>query len=281
MNQTHHALSFSSVEMTWREFQAALASAAAGCGILPGLKVQVFDTIRSTNDLCAAEARRGARGPLAVLADEQTAGRGRQGSRWTSPAHCNLLMSVMLNVHGIGDDLLTLAASLAVADAIERTAPAMPVECRVKWPNDMMLSDRKVAGILIEKPVADASGLAIIGIGVNVNQTAFPPELAEHAVSMASICGGPISRFALAQELLLAIHRWLAPAPKKDVITAAWKARCDMLGRYVSLETGGDIVTGIVADINPFEGLVLRQDNGVLRMCHAASSRMVRTRPAT
>ena len=281
MNQALHAQSFYPLEPAWTDFESALESAASAQGIFPGLKVRVFDTIESTNDLCAAEAQRGARGPLVVLADQQTAGRGRQGSRWKSPPHCNLLMSVMLNVQGLGDDLLALAASLAVADAIERAAPAMPVECRLKWPNDILLADRKVAGILIEKPVTKGSDLAVIGIGVNVNQVEFPPELAEHAVSMAMICGGPLSRFSLARELLTALHHRLGPTPDKNEIAAAWKARCDMLGRRVSLETGGVVISGIVADIDPFEGLVLRQDNGVLRMCHAASSRMVRTLLAT
>jgi BirA family biotin operon repressor/biotin-[acetyl-CoA-carboxylase] ligase len=281
MNQALHAQSFYPLEPAWTDFESALESAASAQGIFPGLKVRVFDTIESTNDLCAAEAQRGARGPLVVLADQQTAGRGRQGSRWKSPPHCNLLMSIMLNVQGLGDDLLALAASLAVADAIERSAPAMPVECRLKWPNDILLADRKVAGILIEKPVTKGSDLAVIGIGVNVNQVEFPPELTEHAVSMAMICGGPLSRFSLARELLTALHHRLSPTPDKNEIAAAWKARCDMLGRRVSLETGGVVISGIVADIDPFEGLVLRQDNGVLRMCHAASSRMVRTLLAT
>ncbi|MGC8560995.1 MAG: hypothetical protein ACP5O1_09990, partial [Phycisphaerae bacterium] len=119
MNQALHAQNFYPLEPTWAEFGSALESAAPAQGLFSGLKVRVFDTIESTNDFCAAEAQRGVRGPLAVLADEQTAGRGRQGSRWKSPAHCNLLMSVMLNVQGLGDDLLALAASLAVADAIE------------------------------------------------------------------------------------------------------------------------------------------------------------------
>jgi BirA family biotin operon repressor/biotin-[acetyl-CoA-carboxylase] ligase len=281
MRQVHRIHDVYPIEPAWSEFPAALESALRSAGVFAGLQVRVFDTIESTNDRCAAEARRGARGPMAVLADVQTAGRGRRGSRWTSPAGCNLLMSLMLEVHGLGDDLLALAASLAVADAIERTVPALPVECRVKWPNDIILADRKVAGILIERPVASGSSPTIIGVGVNVNQMQFPSDISGEATSLALVCGGRLSRLQLAAEMLIAMEHWLGRATEKQAITARWKERCDMLGRRVSLETNGVMTSGIVEDIHPFEGLVLRQDNGVLRMCHAASSRMVRTHPGT
>jgi BirA family biotin operon repressor/biotin-[acetyl-CoA-carboxylase] ligase len=276
MNQTHSTPGHMSLDPPWVDFQAMLDQAARAGHIFPGLQVQTFESTPSTNDICSHAAQKGSTGPLVVLANHQSAGRGRQGSQWQSPAGCNLLFSLLLEVKDCGHDLLALAASLSVVEAIERTAGSLPVECRVKWPNDILLADRKVAGILIEKPAAKGAELAVIGIGINVNQPWFPPELAQHATSLAIACGCEISRLTLAVELLCALQRWLLPSPARDVVAAHWKARCDMLGQKVSLECAGAFIRGVVEDIDPFNGLVLREDTGSLRMCHAATSRMVR-----
>ncbi len=281
MNPSRHALDQHFAEPPWAMFQTLLEDETRRRHIFPRLQVLAYESIKSTNDICMGMAQKGDRGPLVVLANHQSAGRGRQGSQWNSAANCNLLLSLLLEISGAGHDLLALAVSLAAVDAIERTAQSLPMECRVKWPNDILLAGRKVAGILIEKPAATGSDLAVIGIGINVNQSSFPPELAQQAVSLAMACGGEVSRLTLATELLAGLQRWLSPLPDKNLVAAQWKARCDMLGQRVSVECGGTLIHGLVADVDPFDGLVLRQDNGVLRVCHAATSRTVRCAPAT
>lgn len=281
MNRTHHALDQHFAEPPWDAFQHVLEAEARRRQVFPGLQVRTYESITSTNDVCMGMAQKGCRGPIVVMANHQSAGRGRQGSQWNSAADCNLLLSLLLGVPGAGHDLLALAVSLAAVDAIERTAQNLPMDCRVKWPNDILLAGRKVAGILIEKPASTVRDLAVIGIGINVNQPMFPLELSGQAVSLAMMCGGDVSRLQLATELLAGLQRWLFPPPDKDFIAAQWKARCDMLGQRVSMECAGTLIHGVVADVDPFDGLVVRQDNGVLRVCHAATSRMVRGAPAT
>lgn len=281
MNLTHRTPGHMTAEPPWANTQSMLEEEVRRRQIFPGLSVRAYESIESTNDICTAIAQQGSRGPLVVMANHQSAGRGRQGNHWESPAGCNLLLSLLLEIPNGGHDLLSLAVSLATAEAIERAAPTLPVDCRVKWPNDILLSGCKVAGILIEKPASNVAGVAVIGIGVNVNQRSFPPELAHDAVSLATVCGSAVSRLTLATELLAALQQWLSPSLVKDTIIAQWKARCDMLGRRVSLESAGSTIHGMVEDIDPFNGLVVREDNGALRMCHAALSRMVRCEPAT
>jgi len=187
----------------------------------------------STNERARALARAGAPHGTLVTATEQTAGRGRQGRAWIAPAGGALLCSLVLREL---PGLLPLAAALAVGDV---AGPA----ARIKWPNDVLLDDRKVAGILIEGRPRE--GWAVLGIGINVTIAAreFPPELRDTAISLAR---PPGSVDAVLDELLAALERRLA-APDADTL-AAYRA-CDALaGRAITWDGGAGTAAGIDAE---------------------------------
>jgi BirA family biotin operon repressor/biotin-[acetyl-CoA-carboxylase] ligase len=161
-------------------------------------------TIDSTNRLAAEQARGGAVEGTIVVAEQQTAGRGRLGRTWVSPASVNLYMSVVLRprIPPLEVPRLTLVAGLAVAEAIRDSGTFQP---RIKWPNDVLLDGRKVAGILTElEAEADRVRFVIVGIGVNLNatRTDFPPDLKTKATSLLLAGGAPVDRAAFTGRLL-------------------------------------------------------------------------------
>lgn len=165
------------------------------------------DSIDSTNLLAAELARGGAEEGTTVLAEQQTAGRGRLGRSWVSPARLNLYCSVVLRpaIPPLEVPRLTLVAGVAVAEAILSTAA---VPARIKWPNDVLIDGRKVAGVLTElEAEADRVRFVVVGIGVNLNATAgdFPPELRDKATSLALASGAPVDRVAFTARLLSAL----------------------------------------------------------------------------
>src|SRR3954464_7132382 len=141
-----------------------------------------FRLTDSTNDRARELAEAGAPHGTVVTASEQTAGRGRQGRTWSAPAGGALLYSAILRPLDERHMLLPLAVPIAVAEAVEVLRPA--VGCRIKWPNDIWVEGRKLAGILIEARPQD--GWAVIGIGLNlaIEESEFPPELRDTAVSL-------------------------------------------------------------------------------------------------
>ena len=165
------------------------------------------DTIDSTNRLAAELARDGAAEGTVVLAEQQTVGRGRLGRTWVSPARLNLYASLVLRpaMPPLEVPRLTLVAGLAVAEAIARTAP---LRAEIKWPNDVLLGGRKVAGVLTElEAETDRVRFVIVGIGVNLNaaRSDFPPELQSKATSVALASGAPVDRALFAGRLLSAL----------------------------------------------------------------------------
>ena len=177
---------------------ADLAAALAGYATLDGIAVRYFPELASTNDTAAALAAAGAADGTVIIAERQTAGRGRRGRTWNSPAAMGLYLSVVLR--GRQPPVVTLLAGVAVAEAVRETT-GVPAE--LKWPNDVVVEvagdgvagqgRRKVAGILTEAlPQGRAGdGGAVIGIGVNVGARAFPPELTDRAAALEALVGCP------------------------------------------------------------------------------------------
>jgi BirA family biotin operon repressor/biotin-[acetyl-CoA-carboxylase] ligase len=198
----------------------------------------------STNQRAKELADAGAPHGLVVTADEQTAGRGRQGRSWVAPAGSAVLMSaVVRDLDSMA--MLPLAAALAVADAAEACAP---VRCAIKWPNDVWIDRRKLSGILVEgRP---AAGWAVVGIGLNVltPREAFPEELRDSATSLAVAAGdaAPLSVPATLDALLAALDRWLEAEP--DAILAAWRERDALLGERIRWGDGEGVAAGIDED---------------------------------
>lgn len=187
----------------------------------------------STNERSKELAAAGAPHGTLVTADEQTAGRGRQGREWTAPPRSAVLMSLVLRDLDERHALLPLAAAVAIADAL-------PLPATIKWPNDVWIDGRKVAGILVEGRPQE--GWAVLGIGLNVTTGEFPAELAERATSLR-LAGAEVETEAVLGSVLRALDEWLArPA---DAVLAAWRGRDALRGQRVRWSDGEGIADGI------------------------------------
>jgi BirA family transcriptional regulator, biotin operon repressor / biotin---[acetyl-CoA-carboxylase] ligase len=198
-------------------------------------------TTDSTNERAKELALAGASHGTIVTADEQTAGRGRQGRRWLAPPGKALLMSLVLRHLGGAQAHLPLAAALGVCAACELSAP---VHCSIKWPNDVWVDGRKVAGILVEGRPQD--GWAVLGIGLNVAtaEDEFPDELRGTATSLSAASGEePPPVDDVLARLLGALEQRLADSP--DAIVTEWRERDALQGHPVRWADGEGTATGI------------------------------------
>lgn len=181
-----------------------------------------YERVASTNDVALALASAGASSGTAVLADLQEAGRGRLGRTWWSPPGAGMYLSVVISTDGLGAHvpLLTLAAGVALATAL-RDVSGLPVE--LKWPNDVVIGRpwRKLAGILCEATTAGAAGAGpeavVIGMGMNLQRSAYPPAIADRATSVAEECDQSISRAAFVAATLQALDREVERLRSGDV----------------------------------------------------------------
>jgi BirA family transcriptional regulator, biotin operon repressor / biotin---[acetyl-CoA-carboxylase] ligase len=221
--------------------------------------------VESTNDVAWDVLAQGAPDGAVVVADAQTRGRGRSGRAWVAVPGRSLALSVALHQgcerRQLG--LLPLATGLALADALE----SLGARAALKWPNDLLLDGRKVAGILCEsRLVARGGEAAVIGVGVNVTMRAedFPEALRERATSLA-LAGVATTREAVAAALLNALEpAWTAlQEGDREGLLARWKARADFWGRPVEVHTPSGIVRGVARDLDPDGALVLRLESGV------------------
>ncbi len=172
----------------------------------------------STNERAKELAAAGAPHGTLVTADEQSAGRGRQGRTWTAPARSAVLMSLVTRRLA---PTLPLAAAVAICEAL-------PVRCEIKWPNDIWLERRKLAGILVEGRPQE--GWAVLGIGLNVTTEDFPPELAETATSLR-LAGIERSTESVLADLLTSLDEWLEAAD--EAVLAAWSDRDALRGERI------------------------------------------------
>ncbi|HKP89028.1 MAG TPA: biotin--[acetyl-CoA-carboxylase] ligase [Thermoleophilaceae bacterium] len=191
-------------------------------------------TADSTNQRARELAAAGAPHGTLVTAGEQTAGRGRQGRSWVAPAGSAVLMSLVLRELDERFPLVPLVAAVAVADACEALAP---VRCQIKWPNDVWIERRKVAGILVEGRPAE--GWAVLGIGLNVEPVSFPAELSSIATSLSLEGGVPLALGAV----LDALSGWLVR--EVDEVLAAWRERDALRGAPVRWAEGSGVAAGI------------------------------------
>ena len=226
-------------------------------------------TIDSTNRLAAELARGGAAEGTTVVAEQQTAGRGRLGRTWVSPASVNLYASIVLKprIPPLEVPRLTLVAGLAVAEAIRDSGAFEP---RIKWPNDVLLDGRKVAGILTElEAEADRVRFVIVGIGVNLNATKsdFPPDLRTKATSLALASGAPVDRAAFTGRLLTRLDA--AYAAFLDGGFAALRHRYEELHGLVGLAVtidGTPPLAGTVRGVDDGGALLVETAGGIERV---------------
>lgn len=220
-----------------------------------------FRRTDSTNERVRELALSGASGGLVVTAEEQTSGRGRRGTAWFAPPGSSLLYTALVRPFVAGDaPLLPLAVPLAVCEAAESVAP---VRCRVKWPNDVWIDERKVAGVLVE--ARPDEGWAVIGVGVNVAVAPedFPPELRETATSLMPSeaegglpPGGAPSVRSLLAALNHSLGRWLETSD--DEVLSSYRARDALAGKRISWD-GGE---GVVQEVDEHGHLMIERDDG-------------------
>jgi BirA family transcriptional regulator, biotin operon repressor / biotin---[acetyl-CoA-carboxylase] ligase len=222
--------------------------------------VRHYDSIGSTNDEALRLAREGAVHGTVVHADEQTAGRGRLSRRWLSPPG-NLYLSIVLrqDLPATRGAEIGFVAALAVADAIEAMLPRQS-RATLKWPNDVLVRDGKVSGILLEH----AGDALILGIGVNVLHA---PGGVSYQVSTIVGCGGLATVDGTRAALLAALSNWLETWQQDGFapIRTAWLARAHPPGTPLRLTVGDRTVTGRFADIAPDGALVLETEDGPAR----------------
>jgi BirA family transcriptional regulator, biotin operon repressor / biotin---[acetyl-CoA-carboxylase] ligase len=245
------------------EIGDAIAAARSRLGRL-GTSVAFYPTIGSTNDAAAAIAVEGA----IVIADAQTAGRGRRGRVWFSPPGSGLYVSVVLAPAGAASDarrvtdLLTLAAGVALAEGVEAST-ALPVA--LKWPNDLYVSHRKLAGILAEAH----HDIVVLGYGINVNALVCPPDLRDRATSIEAELGRQADRMLVLVETLAALARRYDDllAGRFDAILDAWRLRAPgAVGSRVKWESASGPRSGVTAGIDGDGALLIRTDDGVERI---------------
>lgn len=231
---------------------------AAAAGFPEPFRLLVRERAVSTNDEAHALACAGAPSGLVVIALEQTGGRGRRGNTWFAPPGESLAFSIVLRPTEPKSlwPRLALAAGLAVAEAAGRFG----VEAGIKWPNDIWIRDRKAAGILVEA----GEDFVVVGIGLNVNTTTFPPEVAPIATSLCLEAGTQIPR----DELLAAVvGRFAVRHPQIgagfETLLAAVRQRCVLSSRPVSLLTAQGPRQGVVEGIAPNGALLLRTPQGL------------------
>ena len=237
----------------------------------------------STNADLLALAWEGGEHGLVLVADHQSAGRGRLGRTWSTPPGGALLCSVLLHpppaavVHG-GVWAMALAARAAVRDVAGRAGEA----AEIKWPNDVMVGDRKLAGILAEAVIAPGQAGAIdaivVGIGLNVGWAAAPPEVAARAVTLEELSGHPIDRGALLRSLLCELAPLLALwAGDPDALAARYRADLATLGRTVRVTLPDREEEGEAVDLTADGALVVMTAGGPVTV---SAGDVVHLRPA-
>jgi len=233
--------------------------------------VRWFGEIDSTNRYLLDEARQGAPAGLVAVADHQTAGRGRLGRTWVAPPAASLLVSVLLrpdlpagHLH-----LASVAVALSMADACARRARFEP---ELKWPNDLMVGERKLAGVLAEtdlgRPGTVTPPAVVVGVGINVNWPAeLPEDLAGRAVALNHLTGRPVDRSRLLVAMLEALDARAGQLDSEEgrrALSSEYRARCATVGREVRVELQDESFTGVASDVDD-HGHLLVQTSVCLR----------------
>jgi BirA family biotin operon repressor/biotin-[acetyl-CoA-carboxylase] ligase len=230
-----------------------------------------YESLPSTNTELARMASEGAAEGVAVLADEQTAGRGRLQRAWSSPKGAGLYFSILLRPRIPVDrwPLITFMAALAVGDALQE---ATGLRTDIKWPNDLLSGERKICGILSEAIETPAGRAVIVGIGINLTPSAFP-----EATSVAEATGVKPDREAILAALLSALTRWYSLLNEREKIVAAWSSRSSYAtGRLVQVNNGDELWRGTTCGVEPDGALRLRTVSGEIKVLRAGDVQSLR-----
>jgi len=232
-------------------------------------KVLRFESLPSTNTELARLASEGAAEGVSIVADEQTAGRGRLQRAWSSPMGAGLYCSILLRptIPQNCWPLITFMAALAVSDALRE---ACELETDIKWPNDILSGERKICGILAEAIDTPAGRAVILGIGINLTQNAFPPELANLATSVSEASGRAAGREQILASLLKTLARWYPLLEIPGRIVDTWSNRSSYaIGKLVQVSNGDDVWQGTTCGVEPDGALRLRTSSGEIKLVRA------------
>lgn len=245
---------------------------AAAADFPDPFRLLIRESVGSTNDELRSLAQAATPAGLILLAERQTAGRGRRGTAWVSPTGESLAFSILLRPDEPKSlwPRLALATGLAVAEAIEGCG----LQAGIKWPNDVWIGQRKIAGILVEA----GTDFVVIGIGVNVNSAELPPEVAEIATSLQMECTRSFSRADVLTMIIrrLAIRRRQIDRDFGELICAI-RHHCVLTGKMVTLSTSGGPRSGTVEGISEGGELLLRTATGLERLIQADEVRLLPT----
>ena len=267
------------------DLAGALEPAVAAAGLAPiGAQIIFFPLATSTNDLALRLADHGCPDGTVVIADQQTAGRGRGSHSWHSPAGAGLYVSVVVRVdspevereHRTADwpRWLTLATGVALAEGLH-AASGLPVS--IKWPNDLVMAPsgavrgaRKLGGILAEGRT-DEGRLThvVVGFGVNVRSSAFPPEISSRATSLEDELGRDVDRGAVLVALLRRFSTWLSRlrGPRASDVATRWSALAvGATGAPVEWQSDGGERRGVTAGIDGAGALLIRAGGAIERV---------------
>ena len=227
-----------------------------------GKRILFFHEISSTMDEAARQARSGADEGLVVVAEVQSAGRGRQGRNWVSSPG-NLYFSVLFRPDMTALPMIGILAGVAIVRAIRTRTGLDP---RIKWPNDIMLQGKKVAGILVETAVhGDQVDHAVLGIGINVDlDLASLGDIQDFTTNLSVALGYPVSREDLLRQLLHDLDALYHQASQGVAVLPEWRPLLDTLGRRVQTYGRTPSYTGVAEGIDDLGNLILRLDDGSL-----------------
>lgn len=232
-----------------------------------GWRIERHAVVESTNDLVRAAAQRGEPEGFVVTAEEQSAGRGRFGRKWIVPRGTSLQISILLRppLAPLATARVVRMAALALYDTLVNHLQLTPT---LKWPNDVYLNGRKVAGILMESGIrGETLEYVILGIGLNVNYTMrVYPELAPYATTLQDVVGHEVDRSALETALLNELNRQYQELMYGDDLLDKYRPRLGMLGKPIQVATAQGVVRGIAQDVTDDGALALATDEGEKRV---------------
>lgn len=243
--------------------------------------LHVFDRLASTNTLALEWAAKDAPHGTVLLAESQSAGRGRGDRTWRTPRGTALALSVILRPSAELDRVpwIGLAAAVATVDAIQAVTG---LQCRVKWPNDVLIAQKKVAGILTEWrfKTGSAPPAVVVGIGINVNNraAALPTDVRALATSLLDATGRTIDRNQLAAALLDALARWVGTLKDGvEAVSERWTLASATLGQPLAVLTPDGVIEGVDRGLDPTGCLILEQRDGARRAIHSGEVLLCRT----
>lgn len=242
--------------------------------------VHRFESVASTNELALRMAREGAPEGTVVVGREQTAGRGRYGREWFSPSGLGLYLTLLLRPDMPLDNVwqFGFVASLAAAEAVSDVSR---LPARVKWPNDVLLNGKKLCGILVEaqQSAVGSQLCVVIGIGVNVLPSDFPPEFVERASSIAFEAKRPVSIEETENALLARLDSRCEELRSRgsDAILESWRRLDSTRGQDVTVRTPDGIIEGTAVDVDSDGSLMLKLADGSVVCVRAGDAVLGRT----